>query len=159
MTKAEFEKISKRIEDAYRDPFTEGQFNEWYEIFKGESYEVVHKAVTTMLFQYRYFPVPATLWAYISQVKATMESEEEAKIRAQVELPGEIDRQKGQSWTRFSQWVLETDKKMLVGKDFEQVKAIKARFEKEHPNWQPPKQEEKSNQPEQIGDIFERGVT
>ena len=77
MTKPEFKKIVDRIGHAYRDPFTEGQFDEWYEGFKDEDYLVVDRAVTIMTGPegFKYFPVKATLWEYIKKARELIKAE------------------------------------------------------------------------------------
>lgn len=157
MMQADFEKITKQIEDAYRDPFTEDQFSVWYEQFKNEDYRIVQQATDLLLSEYKFFPVPATLWAYIKQVQDIDKAKEESvqKLEAEASKPV-VDRKVGQRWARFAQYMLETDTKMLEGKTHEQASALKAEFERKHPNWQPrSRRKEEVTKPEPVKDILE----
>lgn len=157
VTQADFEKITKQIEDAHRDPFTEDQFNVWYEQFKNEDYQTVQQATDLLLREYKYFPVPATLWEYIKQVQDTDRAKQESaeKLKVEANKP-KIDHTVGQHWIRFTLYVLETNPKMLKGKTHEEISALKAEFEKKYPNWQSrSRRKGKITSPEPVKDILE----
>lgn len=137
MTKAQFKKIVDRIGDAYKDPFTESQFEEWYLHFKDDDFKVVNDAVTRMTEEYKYFPMIPTLKAYVKdQAKI-----EEDKVKPQIVKPKitakDIDRHK--RWMRFCFWIWDMCRQgkrtWKHPRTTEEVYKLRDYFEKNFPNY------------------------
>jgi len=153
MTRDEFFDITKRIEAINPGKeFSKRQFEEWWDSFKDEEYEIALKAFKLMKNEYAYFPVPATFQAYLTRAKEIREAEEEQKKKRQTEKPVPMDKDRDQRWSRYFHWILETKQYQKIP---EQVFEAKERFEKEHPDWQPKFKEEKRGV-QSVGDILER---
>lgn len=152
MTKGEFREIAERIESAYRQQFTDLQFEEWWDSFGDEDYDIVIQAFELMKDKYAYFPVVATFRSFLEQAKEVKEAKlgREGKVEVKPLAPEDLDRHK--RWMRFIQWIGETTH---LPKTSKEVLEMKERFEKEHPDWQPAHKRPKSG-PEQIGSIFAR---
>jgi len=151
MIKAKFAKIAQKIGDTYRDPFTEDQFNVWYEQFKNEDYQVVQQATDLLLSEYKYFPVPATLWEYIKRVKdgeAIREGREQ--VKPQPRSPEDVTREG--KWTLFLCWLAE---KRKYPKTDDEVLKMKKEFDEKYSNWQPSGRRKKRGRgPEPVGAIL-----
>lgn len=154
MTKDQFREIAGKIESVYLPVcpkgFTDLQFEEWWQTFSGEDYIIAIRAYEKMKKEYGYFPVVATFRSYIEGIK---EIDESAQKKSKTPKLGEStpqDLNRHLRWMRFISWTYETRK---FPKTSEEAFEIKARFEKEHPNW---KRKEKvvTNRPETIGQIL-----
>ena len=134
MEKDEFLQITERIGNAHRDPFTEAQFEEWYRHFGKEDYKIVDTACTVMLGEYKYFPLIATLREYIRRIKSS-EEEKQEQVKRKALLS---DANEAPAWFlgtgRFMEY-LRANKINFGHWDIDKLKAEKAKFEKEHPNW------------------------
>jgi len=154
MTRDEFFDITKRIEAINPGKeFSKRQFEEWWDSFKDEEYEIALKAFKLMKNEYAYFPVPATFQAYLTRVKEIREAEEEQKKKRQTEKPTPMDTDRHQRWMRYIYWILETKQ---FPKSSEEAYQAKEGFEREHSDWQP-KIKEKKYGPESVGEILEKG--
>jgi len=155
MNKEEFAKIARKIENAYRDPFTKDQASDWFQQFKGEDFSVVDRACDRLVGEYKYFPVPATLRQYIESVKKdNREQAEKLELeKTKRPEPTQQDKESGKRWVRFTQWFMENKK---YPKTDDEAEKMKADFEKNYPDWQPKKRGKKeSTNPEPVKDVLE----
>ncbi len=136
MTEKEFAKIVRQFRvDRPEFLSEEWQFDQWYKKFGKEDYGVVSRAADFLIEEYAYPPMTATLSAYIKRVKsADREKEEQAKrippsepVSAPKWLIG---------YGRFLHY-LQSQHIDYAAWNIEKIKAEKAKFEKEHPNWKP----------------------
>jgi len=150
MIKDKFRQIAEKIESAYREKFNDLQFDEWWESFGDEDFDVALRAFREMKEEYNYFPMVSTFRSYIQGIKGADESaQKESKKPKVTELTsGDIDRHK--RWVRFFFWIQETKK---FPKTSEEAFAMKAEFEKKYPNWQRQKKIP-TDKPEAIGQIL-----
>ena len=153
MTRAEFFDITKRIEAINPGKeFSKRQFEEWWDSFKDEEYEIALRAFKLMKDEYAYFPMVATFRSYIEKVKQMRKAEDERKERTQSDEIKSEDRDRHQQWMRYIYWILETKQ---FPKSPEEAFEAKERFEKEHPDWQPRFKEQKQGM-QSVGEILER---
>jgi len=145
MTLDEFKEIAKRIEQVFKaapgaHDFTDLEFENWLDAFKEEEVDVVNDAITSMAREYYYFPMIATLQSYIDKERRFREKIKEEKLRQQGRSLTEEDRKNERSrqekWLRFIYWMLEVKKRPQTN---EECFAMKAAFERDHPDWQPRK--------------------
>jgi len=136
LNEREWGKIADRIGDAYRDPFTESQVQEWLREFGKQDYAVVDEAVSLLLAEYHYFPVQATLWSYIKQAKKLQQDRRDRANEERALSGVELDKaaERGKRWCRFIQHTLET---RVYPKTHEEAFQMKATFERDFPKWQP----------------------
>jgi hypothetical protein len=153
LNEREWGRIADRIGNAYRDPFTDDQVQEWLRTFGNEDASLVNEAVTMLLAEYKFFPVQATLWAYIRKAREVREEREEKVRQGGVLSPDEMEKatERGGRWILFIRWMLETGK---YPKTREECFSMKAAFEREHPNWKPKPIKMKGTGPTQIGGIL-----
>jgi hypothetical protein len=165
VTKDEFKEIARRIESTMgktEEKFTDLQFEEWWDSFKDEDYDVGMEAYKLMRDEYGFFPFVATFRAYIQRVKENRDAErelsEKLKAKSQEPIMSKENHKKG---SLFNQWLMQNRKKLMAEKrypqNYEQWKTLKAEFQEKYPNWQPKKEKEKKGV-EPIGDILKREV-
>lgn len=151
MTKDQFREIAGKIESVYRQKFNDLQFDEWWDSFGGEDFNVGLRAFGKMKEEYNYFPMISTFRSYIKGIKEIDESIQKKSKTPRSGEPMPEDLKRHERWMRFIFWIQETG--VGLPKISEEVFAMKAKFEKEHPNW---KRKEKAvtNKPEMIGQIL-----
>lgn len=160
MTRDEFTQIADKIEATYQpkcpEGFTDLQFEEWWDSFSGEDYVIATRALKVMkdgghgMNAYAYFPTPSTFWAYINKIKEIDENKQKAEQKPKEFVRTKEDRDRHKRWMRFIFWTLETGK---FPKTSEEAFMVKAKFEKEHPNWQRQKKVS-TDKPETISQIL-----
>jgi len=149
--KEEFRQIAKRIESTYRQEFNDLQFDEWWESFGDEGFDVALRAFKKMKEEYNYFPMVSTFRSYIEGIKEIDESTEKASKKPRVIEFTPEDLKRHERWMRFIFWIQETGEEFP--KTSEEVLAMKVKFEKEHPNWRR-KKKVPTDKPEAIGRIL-----
>lgn len=154
MTKKQFGQITDKIEAVYRpkcpDGFTDLQFEEWWQTFGGEEYGVALRAYEKMKKEYGYFPMISTFQSYIKGIKEIDESIQKKSSTLKLGEPTPQDLNRHLRWMRFISWTYETRK---FPKTSEEAFAMKAKFEKEYPDWKR-KERVVTNKPEMIGQIL-----
>jgi len=137
MTKDDFAKITDRIVNAYREPISEDQFEEWFRHFGSEDYKLVDEAVTRMLDEYKFFPMVATLRSYIEIQRDAVKPRPDY-VPA---VPTPEQRTNAQRWLRFCMWIEEmcrTGRRTWEHpKGYEDCIKLRDYFEKEYPDWKP----------------------
>lgn len=138
MTDEQFKALFKRIEAAFNQEYTALQYEEWLDSFGGEDLGVAERAFCLMKDEFGYPPVVATFRSYIQRIK----EEDKAKVNREQSLKEEKERPQrprgnDHGWFRFTRWMLE--KRNQWPKKGDDLEKLKAKFEREHPNWQPRK--------------------
>ena len=150
MTKDQFREIAGKIEAAYRQKFNDLQFDEWWDSFGGEDFNVALRAFGKMKEEYNYFPMISTFHSYIKGIKEIDKSAQKESETPKLGNPTSQDLDRYLRWMIFTSWTLET-------KNFPRTKKeafeMKAKFEKEYPNWKH-KERVVTNKPEMIGQIL-----
>lgn len=156
MDKPQWAKIAQKIVDAYRDPFTEDQFELWFSQFQREEYSVADRACNVMVSEFKYFPVPATFREYLKRTKEQDEAQAESIAKAKQRKDGCTPRANGKSHFRFTRYMLEHKEQFKGWLDgtmqIEEYERLRAKFQKEHPNWQPPQRSTKGMR--KVGDVL-----
>ena len=133
MTKDQFREIAGKIESAYRQKFNDLQFDEWWDSFGDEDFNVALRAFGKMKEEYNYFPMISTFRSYIENIRGADESTEKGTKKEKAFEPTPEDLKRHERWMRFIFWV-EEEGMNFQGKTSEEVLVMKAEFEKEHPN-------------------------
>lgn len=151
MERNDFFEITKRIEAINPGKkFSKLQFEEWWDSFKGEEYDIALEAFELMKDEYGYFPMPATLRTYITKAKQIRQAEKERKERVQFNQSQPESRDRHRQWMRYIYRILETKQ---FPKTSEEAIQAKEGFEEKHPDWQP-KHKEVKRGPEEINEIL-----
>lgn len=150
MTRDEFAQIAKKIESVYRQKFNDLQFDEWWESFGKEDFNVALRAFRKMKEEYNYFPVVATFRSYIEGVKEIDKSAQKESKTQKLGEPTPQDLDRYIRWVRFIRWTVET-------RNFPKTSSgafkMKAEFEEKHPDWKPsPRKMEGSSGFQTIGE-------
>jgi hypothetical protein len=154
MTREELIAAVKIVRSRWPDYLLEEkEFEHLYERLKEFDSALTEKAAWIIYDEDGFKPLTARWEILLQQLRKDAENAEDKRLAAKEEPDPEAFK----SWKRFGLWLKETGQN-LEHAPYEERVAAKARFEKEHPNWKP-KEQEKSNQPEQIGNIFKGGVT
>jgi len=130
MLRAQFKEIVQKIEAVYCQDFNDLQFEEWWESFGDEDYDMALRAFREMKEEYKYFPMIATFRSYIEKIK---EYETESR-KPKREEPAPMDLDRHRRWIRYIRWTLETKQ---YPKTSQEAMLAKEKFEREYPNWQP----------------------
>lgn len=148
MDRNQWAKIAQKIVDAYRDPFTEEQFELWFNQFRSEGFNLANRACDEMIGEFKYFPTPATYRSYLDRIKEQDKAKAEAtrKVRADPNLlcnmspeekEAEFKRRQRFSW--FLRWCAERRKFPKLNGDYQ---TMQKDFDENHKDWKPKKQRE-----------------
>jgi len=143
VTDEQFKILFKRIEAAYNQEYTALQFEEWLDSFGKEDLGIADRAFRLMKDDFGYPPVVATFRSYIQRIKEQDEAQAKSAAKVKQRERRHEPRGNGGSHSRFAQYMLERKEQFkgwLKGTmEVDEYKRLKAKFEKEHPNWKPKK--------------------
>lgn len=119
------------------------QFDTFYDALKEFDVKHIQEAADRIVKEYGYPPIVATFTVYIEQVQ----EDEQHKVNRQLAEKKELEDAKRKpgpandhGWFRFTRWMLQEKKRWP--KEGTEIEAMKVKFEKEHPGWQPRKQKQ-----------------
>lgn len=140
----EFKRIIERMESGLLKKLTDLQFEEYLNSFGEEDPKVFERAIQRVIDTQQWIPVPAQIYVFIKQIRDEDQGRTDRELAEKKELEDARRKPKAfdpQGWIPFGRYMLE--KKIKWPKRDaqyeEEVEKLKAKFEKEHPNWQPRK--------------------
>lgn len=149
MIDEEFKRIMKRMESGLRQEITDLQFEEYLNSFSKEDASIFERAIQRVIDTQRWIPVPAQLRVFIQQIKdedqgkVNRERAEKKELEDARRKPTSANDHHRRSCLRFSRYMFENKDKYptwLAGSmEQDEFERLRAKFEKEHPGWQPRK--------------------